>query len=354
VNRELVDRISRQRESTEELIKQMKDVSEQAETSEPLLSRKLYDTLRKASTDNVDRALEATGELLKRNFLPQAQEIEKQAGESIDDIRKGVEEATESVLGDETESLRLARQQLDELIKQVDEEIARADNQGRRLSTDPNELADSTDNQQRPAIARSGADGERRERQSTNQSQGGRTSANAATGGNRPTSSDPNNTQQQGSPRDGSRGRIANARTGRRADAGGRTGPGGWGGTLSGQWDQRDPNGPFTGRDYTQWSDRLRDVEEMLTERDLRDEAARIRDRARSIRAEFTRHGKEPQWDIVRQQIINPLTELRKHLSDKLAQLQSDDVLVPIDRDPVLRRFAELVRRYYEKLGGGD
>jgi len=113
-------------------------------------------------------------------------------------------------------------------------------------------------------------------------------------------------------------------------------------------------NGPLTGRDFSQWSDRLRDVEEMLDERDLRDEAARIRDRARSIRAEFTRHGKEPQWDLVKQQITNPLTELRKHLSDKLAQLQSDEALVPIDRDPVPGRFAELVRKYYENLGGGD
>jgi hypothetical protein len=92
----------------------------------------------------------------------------------------------------------------------------------------------------------------------------------------------------------------------------------------------------------------------LLTERELRDEAAMIRDRARSVRAEFVRHGKEPQWDLVRQQIINPLTELRKNLSDKLAQLQSNEALVPIDRDPVPGRFAELVRKYYENLGGGD
>jgi hypothetical protein len=354
VNRELADRIDRQRKSTEELIKQMKDVSEQAENSEPLLSRKLYDTVRKASTDNVDRALEATGELLKRNFLPQAREIEKQAGKGIEDIRKGVEEAAENVLGDEAESLRLARQQLDELIRQVDDEVARAVNEDRQSSTDPNELADSAINQQRPSDARSGAESERRTGRSAGRPQEGRASANAPTSRDLSTDSDPNNAQQQGSPRGGSRRRAADARTGGRAAPGGRTGPGGWGGILSEQWDSRDPNGPFTGRDYTQWSDRLRDVEEMLTERDLRDEAARIRDRARSIRAEFTRHGKEPQWDLVRQQITDPLTELRKHISDKLAQLQSDEALVPIDRDPVPGRFAELVRRYYENLGGGN
>lgn len=301
VNREIAERVEGQRKSTEELIDQMKNVSEQAETSEPLLSKKLYDTLRRASTDNIDRTLEATGELLRRSFLPQAQEIERRAGKGIENIREGVEEAARNVLGDEAESLRLARQQLDELIRQVNEEVARA---GWQRSGDPNEPADSAANQQRRADAQPGADSERQDRQSANQPQDGRASANAPTIGDSPADSD--------------------------------------------------PNGPFTGRDFRQWSDRLRDVEEMLTERELRDDVARVRDRARAIRAEFKRHGKEPQWDLVQQQITNPLTELRKHLSDKLAQLQSDEALVPIDRDPVPSRFAELVRRYYENLGGVD
>lgn len=136
-----------------------------------------------------------------------------------------------------------------------------------------------------------------------------------------------------------------------RAGEGGRTG-GGFGGNQPGIWDGIDPNGPFTGSDFTQWSDRLRDVEEILNERDLREEAARIRDCATAIRAEFRRHGTEPQWELVRRQIITPLTELRKHVSDKLAQLQSDQAPVPIDRDPVPSRYAEMVRRYYENLGG--
>ncbi len=343
VNRELAERVGQQRESTKELIDEMKNVSEQAETSEPLLSRKLYDTLRRASTDNVDRTLEATGELLRRNFLPQAQEIERRAGEGIENIRQGVEEAARNVLGDEAETLRLAREQLDELIRQVDEEVARA---GRQRSDDPNEPVESAANQQRRADAQSGADGERRDRQSANRPQDGRASANAPTSPDSRADSDPNSARQQDSPRGGSRRQVA--------DASGRADPSGWGGNQSGQWDRIDPNGPFTGRDFRQWSDRLRDVEEMLTERELRDEAARVRDRARTIRAEFKRHGKEPQWDLVQQQITKPLTELRKHLSDKLAQLQSDEALVPIDRDPVPSRFAELVRRYYENLGGND
>jgi hypothetical protein len=85
---------------------------------------------------------------------------------------------------------------------------------------------------------------------------------------------------------------------------------------------------------------------------ELRNEAARVRDRARAIRAEFKRHGKEPQWDLVRQMITNPLTELRDRISEELSSLESDEAMVPIDRDPVPERFTELVRRYYENLGG--
>jgi hypothetical protein len=351
--RELADLTNQQRESTEELIKQMKQVSEQAQISEPLLSRKLYDTLRKASTSNVDRALEATEELLKRNFLPQAQQIEKQARKGIEQIRRGVEEAAENVLGDEAESLRLAREQLDELIRQVDDEAARAASRNSRSSTDPNETPNALGGQARSSDTRSETEREPQPDQSAQQTRDGRASADNAARTNRPASPDPNTAARQRSPRGGSDRQTADARAGTRANQGGRANPRGWGGGQSGAWDRGDPNGPLTGRDFGRWSDRLRDVEEMITQREMREEAARIRDRARSIRAEFVRHGKEPQWDLVRRQISNPLTELRKHLSDKLAQLQSDEALVPIDRDPVPKRFAELVRKYYENLGEG-
>ena len=69
---------------------------------------------------------------------------------------------------------------------------------------------------------------------------------------------------------------------------------------------------------------------------------------------EFKRHGKEPQWDLVQSQIMEPLVELRQRVSEKLAQLQSDEALVPIDRDPVPDRFAEMVRSYFENLGQED
>ena len=351
VSRELADRMNRQKESTSELVDRMKDVSEQAETSEPLLSRKLYDTLRQTSTGNLDKALEVAGELLRRNFLPEAQQIERQAGKGIEELRKGVEEAAKSVLGDEAESMRLARQQLDELIRQVNEEAARARQSGGQ-GGDPNEMARAE------GVQPSNRGQDARDTNQPPDSAGQRQQANAQSGAGRGQGGDPNGPQDPAANQQ----RVADGRTGTgreqpgNRNAGGRADPTGGGGIrgTSGPQDQLDPNGPLTGREFTQWSDRLRDVEEMLNEPDLRNDAARIRDRARAMRAEFTRHGKEPQWDLVGQQITMPLTELRDRISEELAKLQSDEAMVPIDRDPVPGRFAELVRRYYEKLGGDD
>jgi len=321
-NRELADQTNQQKQSVEGLLEQMKDVSEQAETSEPLLSRKLYDTLRKTNSDNVDRALEVTSELLRRNFLPQAQEMEQRAGKGIEELRKGVEDAAGSVLGDESESLRLAQQQLDELIKQVDEEAARAGGRAQQEG-DPNSPAGSAENRQQLADAQSGAG---RGRQGDP---------------NGPADSQEN---QQ---------RLADSRRPGNRTGGAQADPTG-GGNQRGQWDQFDPNGPLTGRDFRQWSDRLRNVEEILSEPDLRNDVARVRDSARAIRAEFTRHGKEPEWNLVEQQITEPLTELRNRIGEELAKLKPDETIVPIDRDPVPGRFAELVKRYYENLGGDE
>ena len=313
-NRELAEQLEQQRQHMDELTEQMRELSEQSEESEPLLSRKLYDTLRRASTENVDRTLETAGELLRRNFLPQAREAERQAGEGIRAVREGVEEAAENVLGDETEALRLAQQQIDELIRQVEQEASQTSVEGQT----PQQMDQQPQN-----------------------------------GG---TPGDPNGTNPSASPRDGARPETADARP---TQAGGpreQGDPAGFGGgqVESGRWTDAEQRGPLTGQDYREWSDTLRDVEEMLTEQQLREEVARVRDRAKGMRTEFVRHGTEPQWDLVRSRITEPLAELRAQIGEKLAQLQSDDALVPIDRDPVPDRFAEVVRKYFENLGDAD
>jgi len=93
-------------------------------------------------------------------------------------------------------------------------------------------------------------------------------------------------------------------------------------------------------------------VEESLTDPTQRSLAAQVRDRARSIRADFKRHGNKPQYELVHQQLLQPLLDLRAQVSQELAK-QQGDALVPIDRDPVPEWFTDLVGRYYKELGSG-
>jgi len=53
----------------------------------------------------------------------------------------------------------------------------------------------------------------------------------------------------------------------------------------------------------------------MVADPELRAEAARIRDRARSMRAEFKRHSTDPNWELVQVQLAGPLVELRDRVA---------------------------------------
>lgn len=111
---------------------------------------------------------------------------------------------------------------------------------------------------------------------------------------------------------------------------------------------------PITGDDYLEWSDQLRDVEEMIGDPDLRAEAARIREEARQIRRDIKRHSAEPNWELIRLQVSQPLRELQSRVSEEILRRTSDRSLVPLDRDPVPSEFQDDVRRYYQRLGIGQ
>jgi hypothetical protein len=108
---------------------------------------------------------------------------------------------------------------------------------------------------------------------------------------------------------------------------------------------------PIEGEGFTDWSDRLREVEEMIEFPDLRNEVASARERARVLRLEARRDQKKPDWAVVELEILKPLVEVRQQVREELRRRSSDEQLAPIDRDPVPERFADLVRRYYEELG---
>ena len=41
-------------------------------------------------------------------------------------------------------------------------------------------------------------------------------------------------------------------------------------------------------------------------------------------------------------------------MEEDLARLANANSLVPLDHDPVPEHYSEMVRKYYEKLGGGQ
>ncbi len=416
-----LDQLAGQAQRLTNLVERATQVSQHAEEAEPLLSRQLYDTVRQFSQDSAKnmqevqeellnrglltrsllerlkqnsepdgaKLLDITSELLRLNFLPTAAETGQRARTGIDQLKRGVERAAESVLGDDTEALRLAQRELDQLTDELQREIARAEGAGSGTNQTGSQAAATAPSQARNE-SRSRQDGRAQgpdaeqarnpNTPATAQNQEGAEQANSRENSSRPGTEAPSTDQQTAStaqgrqpgdrtqqgdreqpgqaganPRDAGRDQARTAEGDRRGGSlndplrreldrvfnenGAYGGYGGW-------W-----NGPITGEDYLPWSDRLRDVEEMLDQPDWRNIVVTARDRARVLRQQVKHEHKKPDWAVVRLQVMKPLVELRDRIAEELARRDSREALVPIDRDPVPNRYSDLVRRYYEELG---
>jgi hypothetical protein len=237
-NRRLAQALRAQKQGVSTLLERMRKITEESEGSSPLLSRKLYDSFRRAKLDGVEKSLERLGDMLEHSQAAQAATDEPRVREALATLEKGVGEAAKGVLGDDAEALRLAQAELDALREEA-----------------------------------------------------------------------------------------------RQPGAGN---PGSW------EAPER----------FRAWADRLRDVQELLGEPGLRTDAARVLDRARSLRGGTRRHADRPQWALLETEVVRPLSELRDRVNEELRRISPDkDKLAPIDRDPVPSRYSELVRRYYQSLG---
>jgi hypothetical protein len=137
--------LDRQQARMTELVNRAKQVSQQAETSEPILADKLYDSLRRLTQADAGtvkefqqqllasglmtrslydrlndetapegtKSLGLTADLLREGYPTQAAAAERRARDGINQLKDGLEAAAESVIGDDAEALRLARAELD-------------------------------------------------------------------------------------------------------------------------------------------------------------------------------------------------------------------------------------------------
>ena len=431
--------LARQKQLMTNLLDRATQISQQAEQAEPLLSKQLEDSVRKFTQDtakdlkeaqnellkkgpmtrslldllrddseqNGPKLEELTSELLRQGFLPQAGSVGERARSGLDNLKKGVERAAESVLGDDTESLRLANRELDDLSNQLAREIA--EGQGRPLDTNrsgsgPRSGSDNLAAAESSTNVATQAGSGKQQQSQPGQAAGQQSGQQGQTAGQQQPGSKPGDTSQQasssqpgqsqssdgqspgnqpGSPANaqaaqseasgnsnqpGQRGNglQTGMRNGARRQAGAAGGgggdpqeanlaPGAGGGARD--WNQlltesaRRQAAPITGEDFTTWSDRLREVEQLIDDPAMRDDVAKARERARLMRQEFKQERKKPDWAVVQLQVMKPLTEVRQQIAEELARRESREALVPLDRDPVPNRYSELVRRYYQELG---
>jgi len=123
--------------------------------------------------------------------------------------------------------------------------------------------------------------------------------------------------------------------------------------------DQMNRNGfesaPLTGGDYGQWTDTLRDIEELVSDPEMKADAARIREAAREMRIDYTRHSKDPQFPLVQRLIVQPLEQLREKVQEALLRASAErNAIVPVDRDPLPSNYQRQLEQYYENLGSGQ
>lgn len=406
--RSIAERMVGQEAALTNMLAQARVVSEQAENAEPLLSKQLYDVVRRGDQMRTENQLDVGAQLTDRGFLPQASQMERNAGKNIDELRQGIDRAADSVLGSETDALKFAQKELDDLARQVSGEAANATNstnsaeaaaRARNGTNSPAMAGNRTGDRNRgnsgdtnnPALAESapgagqrtpGAQNPGRDSQTQNSERNGRrgqaNDQGRESGESQQAANQPGDSQNPGQENQGNQeqNRGQGGRQGQQASNSQRGGnaasPGERAATgnqtnaddkqrlrelaqqLGGQRRGGAVNGPITGTDFIDWTERLRDVEQAVDSQDVRNQLATVRERVGVYRRSFRESGLRPDRDSLMKKVLEPLALARDWVDQELARTQNERSLVPLDRDPVQEKYSDLVRRYYEKLGSAQ
>ena len=361
--RKVTKGLDQQQKRLEQLMDQMRRTVEDAEETEPLLAKGLYDTVRKAPirrSPTPSRSPSNWSTWASPRTPPSRRDEPARASNNC---AQGVEHAARSVLGDETAALKRAQGELEDLADQVNREIAQATGQeptpqpGRNGQNDRNGSRTGVGDPQQKSeqsgdpfdsleMIGPGEQARQKQQEQHGRKQPARTEAPAgpqSTAAERGFKPNPGKTDQGNEPGPEQRGQgeaggQEGQQKGQGQQGGRQSGPrnrGGGGGRETNGIDRLreggrgGPGGPITGEGFRQWSDRMRDVEELLDDPELRAEAARIRDRARGAREEFKRHSKVPDWTKLKDWSLEPINELRDRIAEEVRRRESPDSLVP-------------------------
>ena len=392
---ELPKELGEQRKELDEVLDQARKLTERAEGNEPLLTKQLYDTLRATHQNQTARAVEMMQQLVEHGLNSEATKVEPRAQEGVKKLRAGIEKAAESVLGNDVEGLRRAKQEVDRLVQALAEEIRRENpsnappreeqgdaaksqasgeaskgeqgkgEQGKGESTDAKSSDSKSSNSKSENLKSQNLKSENlksRDSKSGNQPGQGQPQPNGQPSRGQPGKGQSQDAAQPQANGQSNEGKPGNNQPGQPQPGNNQPNPSQPGSTQPGndrtaarsQTGTGALSGALEGPDWRQWSDALRNVEEFVPGTRLRTAAADVREQALALRAEAKRHSKNPNWDLVREKVYEPLVELQRELNEELLRRTSPEAVVPLDRDPVPDRFTDAVRRYYERLGKGQ
>lgn len=338
--------LEEQRKQLDQITERMQKTVQEAEKTEPLLAQELYNTARGAAEQKVGDSIDLARRLAAGG-LPEANEASRKAAQGTEQLRKGVEKAAEGVLGGQTEALKRAQRELDELSEQVNREIAQATGQQQPKQPGGQQQPGQGRKGEQPKEPGQGNQPGQQPGQPMQPGQGNQPGQQPMQPGQQPgQQGQPGQQPGQGQAGNQQRRSLTDPPNQQRADR-----------TQPGNRERGQPTGPGSGpireEGFREWYDRMRATEELIDDPQLRAEAARLRERVRTTREEFKRHAKEPDWKQLQDMVAKPLNELRDRIAEEVRRREAPNSLVPIDRDPVPPDFAESVRRYYERLGSG-
>ncbi len=311
----------RQREDFKKLVDALRETAETAERAEPLVAKDLGEALRQADQNGIAQALEKLGQ-------PGDEKAAEKATAGISQLTREIETAAERILGNEAQALRYARDELNRLAEQAGAEPGKpaADGKPADKGQAPGEGKQLGETAGEPKGAGEGQ-------------QPGQGEAEAPGQGNEPGQA-AGNGQQPGQ----GQGQAAGQNPGQGNGPGRSPGQGqGSGNTRGGS--------AITGGGYEEWRDRLADLEAVVTDPEAQSAVARARRAGIEMRKDFKRHSKEPDQARIENEILRPLAEAATELNVRLRELDREDPLAPVGRDPVPDRYTEIVRRYFEELG---
>ena len=385
--------IQQQKKDLNELLEKMRETVSEAESSEPLLAEQIYDSFREVKQQGLEQRLDQIPGLVDRGLEEPAVRATNEVSKGIRNLKENIDQASESVIGSEQESLRRALSELKRAQRQLDEEISRKDPNGgpssprvdgeRKEGEQQPQDGQPQDGQPQAGQPQGGQpqggqpqDGQPQDGQPQDgQPQGGQPQGGQPQGGQpqdgqpqggqpqdgQPQGGQPQGGQPQGGQPQGGQPRGGLPQSGQRGGERQRSnqpannsGRGRLDQLAEESATQASESAPLTGENFTEWLDSLRDAEELVRAPELRAEAGRIREAARSMRIDYKRHAKEPEWPLVRRLIAEPLNQLREKVQGELLRQSAErNALIPIDRDPVPGVYQQQLDRYYENIGSG-